>query len=1037
MEKLHTSQTQKYIWLDHLLSKNPSKYNIGGYVALTGSIDVDLFKRAIRTVLETQEAYRSRFFFSDNNLFFETIDENLIPESGYLDFASESNAEDFAIKWVNDDFKKPFAIESNIVFNIKIIRVSDSKYLWYTKIHHIISDGWSFMLLMKHVKEAYNSLSLNSDSSFKLYKYSDYVSEEIGYRNSAKYIDDQIFWLNEFSTIPEDLFRNTIRQPDPGQSSCSKTVIIGQDIKQKIDKIAAFESISTSQVLTGLILIYFSLTQQKKHLIVAMPILNRGKKHRSTAGAFMNLICSVFEIDHSESIIFNIKRVRSKMFSCLRHQQYQYGDLLNDLKLNNENRLLHHIKISYEEFEFGSVIGNAKAEAYALPNLAETDPISFYIRSYHNNGFDIRLVYNTCYVTDDMAASFTEGFNLLIDQFLNGIEVPLNEVQIISQTDINEILCISKGIQKKWDNKTFLELWDAAVKNFPQNVAITTETDCFTYDEISVLVDRLTSSLKKIRCNDGVIAIYIPRTEYSIVAMIACIKAGLTYIPIDFEEPVGRIIQFLDHAKCRCILISQTIGPEFDSFNLLNILDLVLQGQNETSFYNEPQLDSSALCYIMFTSGTTGIPKGVGISHHSMNNYINHFIAYFNVDQDDVIIHQSSVSFDTSIEEIFPVLASGGRIYILQDRKDLRKLSAVIDTEYITILSSTPLVLKFLDEIVSFKSLRKVISGGDILKIEYIKNFLENNIDVYNTYGPTEATVCACYYQVKSVDTFVPIGKPISNVCVYVLNEKQQIQPFGVEGDIYIGGEGLAAEYVNDKPLYARKFLFTALDKIHKLYYSGDTGRINKNGFFEFSGRNDTQIKIRGVRVELSEIENIIQTHSSVKSVVVLTNAQNDWDKYLIAYVIPVDWEKGINQGEIDEILSFHLTEYMRPRKFFLIRYIPLTPRGKIDHKFLYDLNIDEILSNGENIALPVSRTEFLLYGIWEEILQINGFDINGNFFNLGGHSLKAIMMSNRIIEEFSVVISLSEIFSNPTIKELAILLDKYQEENYDYINFD
>jgi acyl-coenzyme A synthetase/AMP-(fatty) acid ligase/acyl carrier protein len=415
-----------------------------------------------------------------------------------------------------------------------------------------------------------------------------------------------------------------------------------------------------------------------------------------------------------------------------------------------------------------------------------------------------------------------------------------------------------------------------------------------------------------------------------------------------------------------------------------------------------------------------------------MCNYVDHFQEYFELTRHDYVLQQSSISFDTSVEEIFPILASGGRLYILDDRKNINLLREIIVSEGITLLSATPLVLSYLNGLPVGDSLRIMISGGEVLHPDQINSFLDRGISVYNTYGPTETTVCVSYFKVeKPTGHVIPIGTPISNVYIYILDKFGRIQPQGVEGEIHIGGVSVAVNLAGDNLLVPS----VLTDSIHSkdvLYRTGDLGELS-NGTFYFTGRKDKQVKVRGNRIEPFEIEQVMLKYQNVKSATVVTVTQNG-DTALVAFVVLSNPK---HEQELNKFLVERLPDYMVPQKLILIDEIPLTDRGKPDVKLLESKLQAWTDDDSKIFFVPESSHETMLHKIWMDILKRDKISTTDNFFLLGGHSITANMLVVRIYEECLLRITLGDVFNYPTIRELANHLAAFEQDNFDVIELE
>jgi amino acid adenylation domain-containing protein len=565
-------------------------------------------------------------------------------------------------------------------------------------------------------------------------------------------------------------------------------------------------------------------------------------------------------------------------------------------------------------------------------------------------------------------------------------------------------------------DKTIVDLFEEQVQKTPDNVAVVFEEQELTYKELNEQSNQLGDYLRQnyhIQPDD-LVAIKLDRSEKMIVAILGILKSGAAYVPLDPEYPQERIAYIEQDTKAK-VLIDEDFFIEFEKekyskFNLTKI--------------NTPE----NLAYIIYTSGTTGQPKGVMIQINSVVNYVESFTNYFEITSQDSILNLSTIAFDTSIEEIFPILLQGGKLCVVKNNKNFDTLLEICIDKSITRLSTNPYIIEYLNSIHSDVTgslkLKTIISGGDKLNFNQINN-LSSTVELYNTYGPTESTVCISYYHIDKEKTKILIGRPISNTQVYILDEALRPVPIGVSGKLYVSGVGLAQGYLNKPELTSEKFISNPFEKGTRMYDTGDLVRWLPDGNIEFLGRNDFQVKIRGYRIELGEIETHLSQYSdAIKQVVTYAKDVNG-EKVLVAYYT-IDKGSTIDKTALRQYLQSKLPEYMVPGFFVELESIPLTPNGKIDRKSLPEVTGEDIIRK-EYVA-PRNETEQKLVEIWQEVLGVEKVGITDNFFELGGHSLMVAQVLNRMYQQLSQNVTFKEFFAVPTIVGIS---KKLQIEEY------
>lgn len=1029
----HPAVSQKLIWIDQAIHAGSAKYNIGGYAFLEGQLRYDLFNKTLNDIIQSQEVYRTVFKEEQYELVCLVHERANDYQIDLIDCSAETNPEAYAISYMEKDFGTSFEVENNYLFRFLLFRINDSRHLWYAKVHHLISDGMSFKLLLNQASALYGAYTRSGESTVITYNYSEYAAEDSEYYQSQHMNDDRSFWLNEFKQLPPEVLVQKKAVDTKGPVAGSETLYLSPELKNIVQAAATRHKVSVFNIILGLLLIYFSRTRQQPVIPFGVPVLNRTKKkYRSTAGVFMNLLAIPFQVQDTDTFDDVIRRIKEKMSACLRHQRYQYGNLVGELQTATD-KPLYDIRISYEDFEFTADFGGLQTGATALSNHHEIDKLAIYLREYHNQGFDVRFVYNTVYFDKAAIRSVKDSLYKMILALPSCDGLPVMQTELLDEQERACIIRLSQGPVKPRYHQTFLTSWHAAVLNWPQHICVSGNAGMYTYCEMDQLAVRLAHALGRRQSGpNNRIALLLPRSGKMIIGMLGSMMAGLTYIPLDEEYPVARIAHILEDAGSVLLLTSEEIASQHPYPNAVQvvIIEELLQEEPGVVVQQAVPVDGHQPCYIIYTSGSTGTPKGVSISHRSLADYVCTFTEHFQVTSNDTVVQLASIGFDTSVEEIYPVLAAGGRLHIHEDRKDIFTLGAVIQQEAVTIVSTNPMVVQFLNTCSLPASLRIVISGGDVLRKEYVDQLLATGVQVYNTYGPTESTVCASYYQLKQADVTMYIGQPIANREIYILDAGRHIQPLGVEGEIYIGGSGLALEYVNNDALTSDKFVTHILDDNKKLYRTGDIGILMPDGNVVFKGRTDDQLKFRGYRIEAGEVERIIIEKGQVENCVVCIREINAIP-VLVAYVQGND-QSAHFAASLKNTVSNWLPPFMVPEIIVPLSHFPLLVSGKINKPELPPIGRQHLVrtGNAQSVA-PRTFIERKLFEIWSAVLQTDQFGINDSFFDLGGHSLSAMQLLNHYYKHFSVRLTIKELFEHACISEQAFLLTERTTEQY------
>ena len=618
---------------------------------------------------------------------------------------------------------------------------------------------------------------------------------------------------------------------------------------------------------------------------------------------------------------------------------------------------------------------------------------------------------------------------------------------------------------------TISELFEKSVAEHSNSTALIYENGTMSYATLNSKVNHFASILKlSYQVGNGdLIGVIMNRTEKVIITILAILKTGATYVPIDSEYPENRINQILDDSGVKTIILDEISEVRKIERSISKIiyddnLEVTLNGEKSLKKNFSTVND---ICYICYTSGSTGSPKGVMVKQYSVVDYVNTFIEYFELNNLDTVIQQSSISFDTSIEEIFPILCIGGKLVIFPEGgRDIDSMIKSVNTNQVTVLSTTPLVISELNSRVKefTHHPRIIISGGDELRDSYVNN-IPDTIKLYNTYGPTETTVCVSFAQILKKTKCNVIGTPIKNHWIYLLDDNMKEVSHGSIGEIYVVGAGVAKGYLNKEEETNQNFLSNPFGD-GSIYKTGDLAKLNNEGQLEFYGRKDNQVKIRGYRVEPLEVDTVIQLYKNIINSYTITKTDANENKHLITYYksnttidlkelrsflkdnlphymipsyfikqvkfpltsngkinieeLPIPYMFGIDKDfniELKEFLKTKLPAYMVPTHLRKMEELPLIPTGKVNRKELEKKKLSS--SEGEVILLPQNDIENKLLKIWQSCLNQTEISTDRNFFEIGGNSLKAIQMVKAIYKELNFNISLKDIYNNPTITEV------------------
>lgn len=719
-------------------------------------------------------------------------------------------------------------------------------------------------------------------------------------------------------------------------------------------------------------------------------------------------------------------------------------------------QLIQHIKKSASKFTKESMDPYNVAEDILKDDTNKSNIILVSYNEIHNSSyqttvnceykFEFELLHESLELTiiygDSLEKQYIDRmFAHMVRYFKIVMENPdaiLSEVDILSEEERRRIIEGFNNGQPIFNvNKSIKELFEEQVEKTPNDIAVVFQKEHLTYRELNNEANKLAWTLKANGVNsNSIVGLLFERSINMIVGIMATLKAGGAYLPIDPSQPEDRIKYILEDSKAS-MLLTQTefLGRSAFVKKTLNLDDKrVFSG-------NLDNLDKVSTCrdlaYVIYTSGSTGTPKGTLVEQYGVIIVVK-LTNYLEINSEDSVIQLSNYAFDASVLDIFGALLNGARLVIpsREEIYDWKKLGELIKEEISIAVMTTSLFNSLVEmNLECFNNVKKILFGGERISTNHVKKALialgKNKI--IHVYGPTESTIFSTYYPINEIawdDINIPIGKAVANTKLYVLGRNKEIQPIGVPGELYISGDGLARGYLNNERLTSENFIDNPFEQGKKMYSTGDLVKWLENGMLEFIDRIDNQVKIRGFRIEIGEIENKLLMVENITHVAVLDKKDKNGAKYLCAYIVS---NAEMNVSQLRKHLSTVLPEYMIPKFFVKLDKMPINQNGKIDRKYLYDYV--EIPEYGADYIAPASIIQKRLSEIWSGILSVDKIGINNNFFEIGGNSLTASMLMLKIQKEFNVHISMKDIFDNLTINNIEQYINNKRRSAFQVIN--
>lgn len=1034
-ESYPLSSSQKRLWMLSQFEEASVAYNMPGFYEFNGDLDIVSLERALKTLIERHEILRTVFkedASAEVRQFIRTMEElefRLVCEE-----LKESGDQQELIKCiVQQEIEKPFDLSNGPLLRVRLLKVSSNKYVFSYVMHHTISDGWSLRIIMKELMVLYTAFCEGSENPLLPLRiqYKDYSVWQQSQLAAAELEKHKAFWLQALSDeLP------VLEMPLDKQRPIIKTFKGGKVYKtfskKKTGDIKNFCQAKGATMFMGLLagvkVLLYKYTNQED-IIVGSAIAGRTHTDlEDQIGVYVNMLALRTRFTGEDSfsdLLDNIKEVTLKAYE---HQSYPFDELIEELHLKrsmNRNPLfdismvLQNTKIS-EDFSSNSNLGNITVDAYSEgQNVVSKFDLTFTFEE-SDDKLHPSIEYNSDVYNKETAERLLDHLEQLFTAAILSPSTPLAALDYLTKEEKQQLLVTFNDTTVSYaKDKTIIDLFAEQVSKTPDHVAVVFEDKKLTYKELNERSNELANYLLNLdQLSKGdYININIKRSEYLIIALLGILKSGFAYVLLDPFVPEERLNFILNDSGSKLLIDDAFI------YHFQNLRSSLSKEKPDTT------IQPSDIVYLMYTSGSTGNPKGAVNIYRGFTNTVRWYGEAIKLAESDRVGIISNLSFDLTQKNYFAPLMVGASIYIDSE------FNPTVTTEFIkkhkiSVINCAPTMFySLLDEENQgdLISLKKIILGGESINLSLIKQFLEtNDVNIFNSYGPSEASDVSIYYElIRGQSNIIPIGKPIWNTTVFILNNKLKLVPVGVSGEICIGGIGLGLGYLNQKTLTNEKFLHT--EECGRIYRTGDIGRYNSKGEIEFIGRVDNQVKIRGHRIELEEIENKIQHFEEIiKQVCVEVKVINN-EQVLIAYIVV---HSSFNKSLLRENLRKKLPAYMIPSYFVELPKLPLNSNGKIDRKSLPHPQSLDLLSEVEYTA-PRNQTEEQLVNIWEEILGKQRVGIDDDFFELGGHSLKTIRLISQIQKKFEVRVTVKDLFENTVLQQQADIIRKCKRTSF------
>ncbi|WP_406826315.1 amino acid adenylation domain-containing protein [Pedobacter sp. KACC 23697] len=1028
-ENYPVSSAQRRLWIVSQSEQGNVAYNIPAVCVFEGKLNLVALEESFDKLIRRHEILRTVFKEDEEGEIRQLIlePESLDFQLRKYDLRQVENNDLQVIQLLKEEYRIPFDLSNGPLLRAKLIQKSTHQWVFIYTMHHIVSDGWSMNVLIRELLQFYNAYikGISNPLAELSIQYKDYTAWQHNQLNGITYQGLKSYWLKQFEgdlpvlDLPADRIRPNVRSY---QGSVVHHVI-KPDLIQNLKHIVQAQDSTLFMGLLAIVNLLIYKYTNGLDLIIGSPMAGRGHLAlEDQIGFYINMVAlrtSFKETDNYKELLLHVKKAT---LAAQQNQLYPFDELIEELALDRDmsrNALFDIVVVLQEaEIDFeeeGKHLDQLKISKY---EYAEENNTSKYdlVFNFTQEGAEVhlRVEYNSDIFEKSRMVRLCKHFDGLFESVINKPDQPINQLTYLNAEEKQILLeNFNHTVSEYPCNKTITDLFEEQVSRTPLASAFVHDQQIFTYQTLNEIANQFAGYLRhnyKIEPDD-LIGIKLERTGWMAIAILGILKSGAAYIPIDPEYPQDRIDFMLADSRCK-VLIDETALNTFTA------------EQNQYTQDNLPSINgASDLAYVIYTSGSTGQPKGVLVEHKSLVNLCYWHIDAFSVMATDRATLYAGVAFDAAVWEFFPYIISGASVYVVpaQKRLNVNDIADYYNENKITIsFLPTQVAEQFMFS--KNQSLRILLTGG-----EKLNSFKECSYQLFNNYGPTENTVVTTSYNVTASSANIPIGRPIANTQIFILDSQLNLMPVGAIGEICISGDSLARGYLNNPGLTAEKFVLNPHKNNERMYLTGDLGRWTADGNIEFLGRKDDQVKIRGYRIELGEIESCLQSYADVSSSIVIAGETESGESELIAYFTS---NETIDLSVLKSYLSRFLPVYMLPHHFIQLESLPLNHNGKINKRLLPRPD-NRVTYAGIEYLAPRYPTEEKLVSIWENILNKGKIGVKDNFFDLGGHSLKITRLSSLIYKEFGIKIPVNELFGKVVLEEQASLINEWQKTSF------
>lgn len=1026
------SLAQQRLWFIGQIEAQAAPNNILIALRITGALDRAAIRKSLSKLVERHEVLRTNVTTvqSEPVQIISPVQAFPLP---VVDLSRINDREAATLAISRHEIKHAFNLETEPLFHGYLICSGNTNVLLLT-LHHIIADGWSIGILVHELITLYNSFvhGKNSPLAALSIQYADFAEwqrKNIAHLALNEHLE---YWKKKLANLPEVIELPLDRPRPPIRTFHSKrqSIVLPEKFRTSLNEISRQRGVTSFMVLLAAFNVLLHRYTGQTDIVVGTDVANRNlPETECLIGFFVNQLVLRIAISGTPTFDELLRQVQNSCLEAYAAQDVPFDAVVEALK---PRRSLQHSLL----FQVKLVFQNSPAPASKAADLKffpmEIDPETLNLDLFVNilktrDGIHISLDYNTDIFNPATATRILEHFRNVLMAAVEFPDQRVSELQLLSEHERKQIVTDWNQTALEFPRDSCLaELLERTCKAMPDAIALSSEEVQLSYSELNSSANRFGNYLKKLGVRPEVaVGICLPRSVGFVITILGVLKAGGAYLPLDPELPTERLAFMIENAGALIVITNEAIRATLPNYGVLFISleneEAAIRVEDSSDY--QAQVLPENLAYMVYTSGSTGVPKAVMVTHRSVCNLAQTQKILFGMDSESRVLQFASWSFDASVSELWTTILAGGCLCLAsrQELQDSAELQNIMHREQITTVTMPPsLLLAWKGNV---PSLRTLVVAGEACSQEVASHWAQGRRFI-NAYGPTETTVCVSLEQ-STTGECPGIGRPIGNVQAYVLDQYLEPVPVGVIGELFVGGAGVTRGYAGQPGITAQRFVPDPFsnESGSRIYRTGDSVRLKENGLLEFIGRNDDQVKIRGYRIEPGEIEAALVMHPAIEQAAIIATEAEGAERKLIAYIVPSN-QAVPDSLQLREFLLQRLPDYMVPAAWIELKEMPLSANGKVDRKRLRGVTASH-LKTPKIYEPPQSAVEMVLAEIWSELLSVTPIGIRDNFFDLGGHSLLGTLLTSRIGDLLAVELSLRNIFETPILQDLAARIER------------